>query len=97
MGLCKSHCSGPTTRSPSKDETEKASEIESAIFAATSNMVDSMPQGGNAYRDRVRVISMLLGNGEKSGQKLYRKVMNELIVVDDLVRKTPLELLCWVE
>ncbi len=96
MGLCKSHCNGPNC-SPSKGEIQKAKDIESAIFASTSNILDSsMSQGGNAYRDRVRVVSMLLGN-EKSGRKLYSKVMSGLIIVDDLVRKTPLELLCWVD
>ncbi len=98
MGLCKSHCNGPNFN-PSKVEIQKAKNIESAIFASTSNILGGgvSSQCGNAYRDRVRVVSMLLGNGDKSGRKLYRKVMSGLIIVDDLVRKTPLELLCWVD
>ncbi len=95
MGLCKPYCNGPS-HSPSMGEIQKAKDIESAIFTATNNMEDDMPQCGNAYKDRIRVVSMLLGNGEKSGRKLYSKVMSGLIVVDDLVTKTPLELLCWV-
>ncbi len=95
MGLCKPHCSGPNQR-PSKGEIEKAKDIESAIFTATNHIVDNIHQCGDVYKNRIRIVSMLLGNREKSGRKLYSKVMSGLIVVNDLVTKSPLELLCWV-